>query len=62
MSEDHVTQVFGPPWVREARAHDREQLDWAMRIIPRLRALLREHDPTLPHPLDGTAWAKIEAP
>lgn len=60
MSEEHVTAVFGPPWVRDRVHNLQSDRVHAERVILALRRRLRELDPTLPDVYDGTAWATFE--
>jgi hypothetical protein len=61
MAKEHVEAVFGPQYVQDALKHERENVRHAERIVLRLRELLIGYDPSLPHPLDGRAWAELEA-
>ncbi len=60
MSEEHVTAVSGPTYIRQARERERYELELARCIILALRRKLRDADPTLPNEYDGTAWMAIE--
>lgn len=60
MAREHVEAVFGPQWVQDSLKFHRDRTRGAERIVLRLRELLREYDPTLPDPYDGTAWASVE--
>jgi hypothetical protein len=62
MSEEHVTAVFGPPWIRDARQRAEQDLRKTEVIILALRRKLIAFDATLPNEYDGTAWQAIEEP
>lgn len=60
MAREHVEAVFGPEWVQDSLKFYKDYARGADRIVLRLREMLREYDPTLPDPHDGTAWARVE--
>jgi hypothetical protein len=60
VSDEHVTQVFGPPWIRRRVELLEQPWQESERIILTLRRRLRAADPSLPNVCDGKAWQEIE--
>jgi hypothetical protein len=60
VSEEHVTQVFGPPWVRSRVENLEQHRRESERVVLALRRRLRATDPSLPDVYDGARWHKIE--
>ena len=60
MSEEHVTAVFGPPWVRDAMELYKAEAEGLKNALLACRRLARSMDATLPDIFDGPAWAEIE--
>lgn len=60
MAREHVEAVFGPQWVQDSLKWHKERLAGAEKIVLSLRKMLRERDPSLPDPYDGTAWWELE--
>lgn len=60
MAEEHVTAVFGPPWVRESLAFYKQRCKDQEKVVLSLRRLLKKYNPRLPNVYDGEAWHNIE--
>lgn len=62
MSEEHLTAVFGPEWVRERVEGQNLRIQALERTVVALRRKLRALDESLPSEYDGSAWFDLEQP
>lgn len=60
MSEEHLTAVFGPEWVRERVEGQNLRIKALERSLVAVRRMLRDKDPSLPIEYDGEAWFDLE--